>query len=436
MSIIKNREQVVDELTDMLVKFSKEMNGYNTDVYAYFNEETKEVTLDTFVNVGGNSWLNDDHSTIYTDQQWHDDIFDSYDNEGDLLAAATNEDREKSEEIMNEIKKQIAEDEDIDIEDVSVSYFDIRDYIKGNDELMENLSNAHADLIDDMRADYAEQAENIVDKYEEKLKEEHQIDTADISSPDKRYVIIEETTEFKKGTKPEKMLETFIYESMQNGVFDVIETHNTFDEATKSLEKYNCTYNEVSGNIGKFIQATMVYAAEQIYDTDYDKWTVTDTFEFAEFPSPEKLCEIGFLNNGSAVMKLTYDDVEYVHNYDDMAQMARDYKDFMESPDTLSNWTEGNEPELWDDIYNDIAYLPYNSETDTISELNTDWGGNVSEFVSIINEANNDKSLSPDKEVENEPLFSKKKIMSDEFKPKSEKGKEDRSKSKNHNMEM
>ena len=232
------------------------------------------------------------------------------------------------------------------------------------------------------------------------------------------------------------MLETFIYESMQNGVFDVIETHNTFDEATKSLEKYNCTYNEVSGNIGKFIQATMVYAAEQIYDTDYDKWTVTDTFEFAEFPSPEKLCEIGFLNNGSAVMKLTYDDVEYVHNYDDMAQMARDYKDFMESPDTLSEWTEGNEPELWDDIYNDIAYLPYNSETDDISELNTDWGGNVSEFVSIINEANNDKSLSPDKEVENEPLFSKKKIMSDEFKPKSEKGKEDRSKSKNHNMEM
>ncbi|MBQ5320284.1 MAG: hypothetical protein J6K17_14430 [Oscillospiraceae bacterium] len=334
MSIIKNREQVVDELTDMLVNFEKELNAYDTDVYAYFNTETKEVTLDTFVNPGGNSWLNDNSDTIYTDKQHNNSIFDSYDNEGDLLAAATNENKEKSEAIMNEIKKQIAEDEDIDIEDVSVSYFDIRDYIENNDELMENLSNAYSDLIDEMRPEYAEQAENIVDKYEEKLKEEHQIDTADISSP-------------------------------------------------------------------------------------------------------EKLCEIGFLNNGSAVMKLTYDDVEYVHNYDDMAQMARDYKDFMESPDTLSDWTEGNEPELWDDIYNDIAYLPYNSETDDISELNTDWGGNVSEFVSIINEANNDKSLSPDKEVEkDEPLFSKKKIMSDEFKPKSEKGKEDRSKSKNHNMEM
>lgn len=436
MSIIKNREQVVDELTDMLVNFEKELNAYDTDVYAYFNTETKEVTLDTFVNPGGNSWLNDNSDTIYTDKQHNNSIFDSYDNEGDLLAAATNENKEKSEAIMNEIKKQIAEDEDIDIEDVSVSYFDIRDYIENNDELMENLSNAYSDLIDEMRPEYAEQAENIVDKYEEKLKEEHQIDTADISSPDKRYVIIEETTEFKKGTKPEKMVESFIYDGMQNGVFDVIETHNTFDEAKESLEKYNCTYNEVSGNIGKFIQATMVYAAEQIYDTDYDKWTVTDTFEFAEFPSPEKLCEIAFINNGDATMKLTYGENEYVHNYDDMSHLAADYKAFMDNPERITDW-ENDEPEMWNgDEYSDNACYVFNSETDDISELNTDWGGNVSEFVSIVNEANNDKSLSPDKEVENEPLFSKKKIMSDEFKPKSEKGKEDRSKSKNQNMEM
>ncbi len=329
MSIIKNREQVVDELTDMLVNFEKELNAYDTDVYAYFNTETKEVTLDTFVNPGGNSWLNDNSDTIYTDKQHNNSIFDSYDNEGDLLAAATNENKEKSEAIMNEIKKQIAEDEDIDIEDVSVSYFDVRDYIENNDELMENLSNAYSDLIDEMRPEYAEQAENIVDKYEEKLKEEHQIDTADISSP-------------------------------------------------------------------------------------------------------EKLCEIAFINNGDATMKLTYGENEYVHNYDDMSHLAADYKAFMDNPESITDW-ENDEPEMWNgDEYSDNACYVFNSETDTISELNTDWGGNVSEFVSIIN----DKSLSPDKEVENEPLFSKKKIMSDEFKPKSEKGKEDRSKSKNQNMEM
>lgn len=165
--IIKNRKEVVEKLTEMLVDFAKAMRNYQTDVYLYYNTEEQTAELDTFVNVGGNSWLNDDHYTIYRDTQWNEDIFDSYDNEGDLLAAATNYDEKKSSGIMDEITKQIAEELEIDIEDVVISYFDIRDYIKNDDELMENLSNAHSDLIDDMRPEYAEQAENIISRFEE-----------------------------------------------------------------------------------------------------------------------------------------------------------------------------------------------------------------------------------------------------------------------------
>ena len=97
-----------------------------------------------------------------------------------------------------------------------------------------------------------------------------------------------------------------------------------------------------------------------------------------------KKIEIGFLNNGVAMMKLTYDSIEFVHNYDDMEQMARDYKEFIANSDTLDCW-EGNEPEIWEDIYNNIAYTSYNSETDDISELNSDWGWNVEEFLKYIN---------------------------------------------------
>lgn len=97
-----------------------------------------------------------------------------------------------------------------------------------------------------------------------------------------------------------------------------------------------------------------------------------------------KKIEIGFLNNGDAMMKLTYDSIEFVHNYDDMEQMARDYKEFIANPDSLDYW-EGNEPEMWEDIYNNIAYTSYNSEIDDISELNSDWGWNVEEFLKYIN---------------------------------------------------
>ena len=71
MLTIKNREEIVDKLVDMLVQFDKDCNSYQTDVYLYYDKENQSAELDTFVNVGGNSWLNDDHYTIYS--QFHPD---------------------------------------------------------------------------------------------------------------------------------------------------------------------------------------------------------------------------------------------------------------------------------------------------------------------------------------------------------------------------
>ena len=67
---IKNYDEIRENLADMLVQFDKDANtDYQTDVYLYYDEKEKTARLDTFVNVGGNSWLNDDHKTIYTDKE-------------------------------------------------------------------------------------------------------------------------------------------------------------------------------------------------------------------------------------------------------------------------------------------------------------------------------------------------------------------------------
>lgn len=78
MKELNNHNELVNELTDMLITFDKECNQYQTDVYLYYDKENNTALLDTFVNVGGNSWLDDDHFTIYHDSQHYEDWSDYY----------------------------------------------------------------------------------------------------------------------------------------------------------------------------------------------------------------------------------------------------------------------------------------------------------------------------------------------------------------------
>ena len=72
---IRNREEVVDELTELIMQFERDHNPFQTDVYMYIGEDGN-ATLNTFINVGGNSWLDDDHITIYRDKPHYDDPID------------------------------------------------------------------------------------------------------------------------------------------------------------------------------------------------------------------------------------------------------------------------------------------------------------------------------------------------------------------------
>ena len=111
MKELKNRAEIVAELAKMLREFDLALNPYDTDVYLYYDENEKTAELDTFVNVGGNSWLNDDHYTIYTDCEHHETDFDFFDNLDDLADAVGI----RKEELI----KKAAKYADIDVEDVA-----------------------------------------------------------------------------------------------------------------------------------------------------------------------------------------------------------------------------------------------------------------------------------------------------------------------------
>lgn len=162
MTIIKNRAEIVEQLASLLMDFDKQNNTYQTDVYLYLNAENQTAELDTFVNVGGNSWLNDDHITIYTDKEHYNDIFDWYDSEAELAEFA----EIPLEQLKNEVVQYLELDEE-EAADYELTFSDAEYYLKTVDSYMENLSQAYDEAIDDLYPEYLNTAEEIMRNFEE-----------------------------------------------------------------------------------------------------------------------------------------------------------------------------------------------------------------------------------------------------------------------------
>lgn len=162
MTIIKNRAEIVEQLASLLMDFDKQNNSYQTDVYLYFNAENQTAELDTFVNVGGNSWLNDDHITIYTDKEHYNDVFDWYDSEAELAEFA----EIPLEQLKNEVVQYLELDEE-EAADYELTYSDAEYYLKTVDSYMEKLSQAYDEAIDDLYDNYLSSAEEIMRNFEE-----------------------------------------------------------------------------------------------------------------------------------------------------------------------------------------------------------------------------------------------------------------------------
>lgn len=159
-AIENNEGKLVDDLAELLWEFAKNMRPYQTDVYLYLDEEGKPY-LDTFVNVGGNSWLNDDHLVIYRDEEHHDSIFEPWDNIGDLADAV----KMTKEELVAKVRadREICEDEDVE-------FWDCTQYIKDHDNLMDELQASYEEILNEYSGDFRDQAQDIVDRVYDNVK--------------------------------------------------------------------------------------------------------------------------------------------------------------------------------------------------------------------------------------------------------------------------
>ena len=162
--IIKNREEIIEKLTEMLMQFDKDCNRYQTDVYLYYDSENQTAELDTFVNVGGNSWLNDNHYTIYCDKEHFETVWDWFNNStdiADVLEYST----------YTEFDLDVREFFEMD-SDETPDWYDYITFVKSNDEYMEKILESYNDYIDELRPEYIIKAEEIMEQFDVDCKKE------------------------------------------------------------------------------------------------------------------------------------------------------------------------------------------------------------------------------------------------------------------------
>lgn len=176
--MIKNRESLVKELASMLNDIDCSFNKFYTDIYAYVHEDGS-VTLRDYANVGGNSWLEDEHYTIYT-------CSPNYSSPIDFFVT--------SEEIANALNMSVAdlENETRDYYNMSdfddVSYYEICSMV--SDTYADEIEKAYLNEYSDYR-EYLDQANDIISEFEKRLEMEKYENGLDEKMNSRKFRLVE-----------------------------------------------------------------------------------------------------------------------------------------------------------------------------------------------------------------------------------------------------
>ena len=166
--ILKNRSEVVEQLTEILMEFAKDCKLHLTYVYLYYDKKTQTAKVVTRDGYG--CYLPDDKNDcnvfyIYSVDENYQNWTDYYCGENDFAWGLDMPNDEFDKEVVDFLEL----DED-DKEDYKVEYIDKYNYVISREDYMDKLIEVYYEAIDDMRDGYAEYAEEIIKKWEEEDK--------------------------------------------------------------------------------------------------------------------------------------------------------------------------------------------------------------------------------------------------------------------------
>lgn len=165
--MITNWTDLVAELADRMMQADIDCNRYQTDIYMYLNKDGS-ARISDFVNVGGNSWLDDDHITVWIDHEHTEDYLDWYTSVTEIADMLDLTNRQVKEIVYTDTHM-----EDAGLEISDVDYADIVQYIKAGktmtaDEWSDCLFDAYAENIRELYPEYLQRAQwELAQKFDE-----------------------------------------------------------------------------------------------------------------------------------------------------------------------------------------------------------------------------------------------------------------------------
>ncbi len=161
---LKNREAVLEALIEQIKEFQIDLNGYQTDVYLYVKDGNG--TIDTFTNVGGNSWLDDDHFTIYSDKEHNETRLEAL-KDGESYKWVLDELNIPEQEVIDALSADLDEEEREDIHSVDdLDPYEVEAYLDNNysDEIKKYYETY---TVDNWMEGIYSSAENALDEFED-----------------------------------------------------------------------------------------------------------------------------------------------------------------------------------------------------------------------------------------------------------------------------
>lgn len=157
--MFKNRDELIEKLTDILIDCDTGYNDCETDVYIRCDTEnhTAEISTD-FVKDGRK---NMEYYILYTDKP-HDIISQHW----TTIEQIVNDLDDVSEE---DLRIEVAEFLELEEDEYQLQYDDLIAYAHENLLYFETLMSLHENFAKDNREKYQKQAEKIISEFENKL---------------------------------------------------------------------------------------------------------------------------------------------------------------------------------------------------------------------------------------------------------------------------
>lgn len=171
---IKNSAALTEQLRTIVESAAIECRNYQTDVYLYINEETGAGELCEFTNVGGNSWLDDDHITIWRDREHTESPYDACTEVGDFASVLDI----PYDEMIRAAKEWYANKYDLEVDEVEdddIDWIVIRDMIDSTDPLREAYDAWFEDYVKEDASDWIKDTVgDIISAYDAEVYEREQ----------------------------------------------------------------------------------------------------------------------------------------------------------------------------------------------------------------------------------------------------------------------